>query len=56
VDYTVSWSPEAAENLESIAEYIARDSEFYAHAVVTKILAVSRNISEQPLLGYNGNR
>jgi len=52
VDYTVSWSPEAAEDLESIADYILRDSEFYARAVVTKILAISRNISEQPLLYF----
>lgn len=37
----VVWSPEAAEDLESIAEYIARDSGFYASAVVTKILDVA---------------
>jgi len=51
VDYTVKWSPEAIEDLDSIAEYIARDSEFYARAVVSKILAVSRKVPEQPLLG-----
>jgi len=51
VDYSVKWSPEAVEDLESIAEYIARDSEFYARAVVSKILAVSRLIPEQPLVG-----
>jgi len=51
VDYTVKWSPEATEDLDSIAEYIARDSEFYARSVVSKILAVSRKIPEQPLIG-----
>jgi len=51
MDYSVKWSPEATEDLESIAEYIARDSEFYARSVVSKILAVSRKISEQPLMG-----
>lgn len=51
MDYTVKWSPEAAEDLESIAEYIARDSEFYARSVVYKILAVSRKIPEQPMIG-----
>jgi plasmid stabilization system protein ParE len=35
MDLEVEWSPEATEDLESIAEYIARDSEYYARAVVT---------------------
>jgi len=47
MDYRVEWSPEATEDIESIAEYIARDSEFYARAIVSKILAVSRKIPEQ---------
>ena len=51
MDYEVKWSPEATEDLESIAEYIARDSEFYARSVVSKILAISRKISEQPMIG-----
>ena len=51
MDLEVKWSPEATEDLESIAEYIARDSEFYARAVVTEILSVSRNIGEFPLIG-----
>lgn len=33
MDFKVAWSPEAIEDLESIAEYIGRDSEFYARAV-----------------------
>ena len=51
MDYSVKWSPEAAEDLESIVEYISKDSEFYARAVVSKILLTSRKISEQPFLG-----
>ncbi|MCF6159206.1 MAG: type II toxin-antitoxin system RelE/ParE family toxin [wastewater metagenome] len=51
MDLEVKWSPEATEDLESIAEYIARDSEFYARAVVTKMLATSRHIGEYPLIG-----
>ncbi len=51
MDLKVEWSPEATEDLESIAEYIARDSEFYAQAVVTEILAASRNITNFPLIG-----
>ncbi len=38
MDLKVVWSPEAIEDVESIAEYIGRDSEFYAGAVATKII------------------
>nr|VFJ61799.1 MAG: Plasmid stabilization system protein ParE [Candidatus Kentron sp. FM]VFJ62419.1 MAG: Plasmid stabilization system protein ParE [Candidatus Kentron sp. FM]VFK13765.1 MAG: Plasmid stabilization system protein ParE [Candidatus Kentron sp. FM] len=48
---SIRWSPEAAEDLESIVEYIARDAEFYARAVASKILATSRAIPEQPFMG-----
>ena len=51
MDLEIGWSLEAIEDLEAIAEYIARDSEFYARAVVTEILSVSRNIGEFPLIG-----
>ena len=51
MDLEVKWSPEAVEDLESIAEYIARDSEFYGRAVVAEILSVSRNIVEFPFIG-----
>ena len=51
MDLSVKWSPEATEDLESIAEYIARDSEFYARSVVSKILATSRSIPEQLYIG-----
>ena len=51
MDFEIKWSPEAAEDLESIADYIARDSEYYAQAVVTEILSVSEHICEFPLAG-----
>ena len=51
MDYKVVWSPEAVEDLQSIAEYIERDSEFYSRAVVIKILDVSRSIINLPLRG-----
>lgn len=51
MDYTVVWSPEAIEDVDAIATYIARDSVFYAGAVVSKVLAASRSIPEQPLSG-----
>lgn len=51
MDLQLKWSPEAIEDIESIAEYIARDSDFYARAIVTEILAASRSIAEFPLIG-----
>ncbi len=51
MEYRVTWSPEAVEDLESIAEYIERDSSFYAQSVVSKILEASRNIKEFPSIG-----
>jgi len=51
MDCEIVWSPEAIEDLESIAEYISRDSEFYAKAVVLKILEVVREMKDFPLRG-----
>ncbi len=51
MDFEIVWSPEAIEDIESIAEYIARDSEQYARSVVTEIVSVGRKISEFPKLG-----
>ncbi len=51
MDYQLAWSPEAAEDLEAIAKYIARDSLFYAQSVVSKILETSITIGESPLVG-----
>ena len=51
MEYRVTWSPEAVEDLESIAEYIERDSLFYAQSVVSQILSISRKIKEFPLIG-----
>lgn len=51
MDIEVEWSPEASEDLKSIAEYIERDSEFYARAVVSKIITEARNIRDFPLIG-----
>ena len=51
MDYRVSWSPEALEDVEAIAAYIARDSAFYAKAVTTRIIEVSRDLRQFPLAG-----
>ena len=51
MDLRVDWSPEAVEDIEAIADYISRDSEFYARSVVTKIVEVSRSLGEFSKLG-----
>lgn len=51
MDYEVVWSPEAAEDLASIAEYIGRDSEFYASAVVSKCLEAAQSAGKFPFVG-----
>lgn len=47
----VLWSPEAEEDLSSIVDYIARDSRFYAKAVLNKIISVAKEIPEHPYIG-----
>jgi plasmid stabilization system protein ParE len=47
----VVWSPEALEDVESIATYIARDSRFYAAAVVEKLLATAVDLPLFPGAG-----
>lgn len=42
----VNWSYEASADLEALAEYIARDSAFYASAFVREIRDASRSLNE----------
>ena len=49
--YKVNWSPEAIEDLQSIADYIAKDSRIYAQSVVAKVFDVSRTLASYPLIG-----
>ena len=51
MDCRVVWSPEAIEDVESIAAYISRDSEHYAGSVVEKILGLTRDIASSPYVG-----
>ena len=51
MDRLIDWSPEAIEDLESIALYIERDSAFYARAVVTRILELIEMLPENPRIG-----
>lgn len=47
----VVWSPEALEDVNDIAAYIARDSVFYAAAVVEKMLATAIGLNQFPDAG-----
>jgi toxin ParE1/3/4 len=47
----VRWSPQAISDVQAIAEYIERDSPFYAKAVVTKIMDSTRQLAEFPFSG-----
>ncbi len=42
----IVWSFEAATDIEALANYISRDSAFYAAAFVQEILDVSRSLNE----------
>lgn len=42
----VNWAYEATVDLEALAEYIARDSTFYASAFVQEIRDASRSLNE----------
>ncbi|MDW7709780.1 MAG: type II toxin-antitoxin system RelE/ParE family toxin [Deferrisomatales bacterium] len=51
MDFRVVWSPEAVEDVESLAEHIARDSEFYARAVVARLFEETRSLAALPRRG-----
>jgi len=49
--HRVVWSPQALADVEAIAEYIEKDSPFYARAVVAKVVAATRHLDQHPLSG-----
>jgi addiction module RelE/StbE family toxin len=51
MDVQVEWSSEALADVESIAEYIARDSAVYTKAVVESILETAESLHEFPFRG-----
>lgn len=51
MDYRVSWSPAALDDVDAIAEYISRDSPAYAQAVVNKLLETARKLEDFPNAG-----
>ena len=51
MEYVVSWSPTALDDVDALAEYINRDSPAYTRAVVNKILETARDLSDFPNAG-----
>lgn len=49
--YEINWSPEALEDVDEIAEFIARASPNYASAVVDKLLDAARKLRTFPFAG-----
>ncbi|MBZ0255196.1 type II toxin-antitoxin system RelE/ParE family toxin [bacterium] len=47
----IIWSPEAVEDLESIHDFIARDSTAYAKSVVERIIQTAKQIPQFPYSG-----
>ena len=48
---TIVWSPRAADSLEEICAYIARDSEHYASLFAQRILAAVEDLIDLPEIG-----
>ena len=51
MDYQVIWSPEALDDVDEIADYIAKDSPQYAQSVVEQVIVRSRKLSSLALRG-----
>ncbi len=48
---TVIWSQESLDDIDSIAEFISRDSPYYAQHVVEKIFQLTERLGNQPKSG-----
>ena len=47
----VGWTPQAADDLQAIYDFIARDSPYYAQVIVEGILASIDQLERFPLMG-----
>ncbi len=50
MDYKLIWSPQAIEDIQAIAQYIARDSTSYAESTVEWIFRTPERLIEFPKL------
>lgn len=51
MDYQVTWSPEALDDIDDIAAFHQKKDPLYAQAVVAELIARSRMLSYYPLRG-----
>ncbi|HUV65977.1 MAG TPA: type II toxin-antitoxin system RelE/ParE family toxin [Sedimentisphaerales bacterium] len=51
MDYKLIWSPQAIEDVEAIAQYIARDSTIYAESTIEQIFQAPEKLIQFPKLG-----
>jgi len=51
MDYVIVWSEVALDDIDALAEYIARDSVFYAQQMVAKVMASADTLITQPTRG-----
>ena len=47
----VRWTPQAADDLQAIYDFIARDSPHYAQLTVEDLLAATDRLAQFPLMG-----
>lgn len=48
---SLTWSREALDDIDGIAEYISRDSLYHAQQVVARIVELGESLAAQPRLG-----
>ncbi len=51
MDYEISWSPEALDDIDDIAEFHHNRDPLYAQAVIEELVSRSRTLSYSPLRG-----
>ena len=51
MDYKLIWSSQAIEDINAIAQYIARDSTAYAQSTVERIFQATERLIQFPKLG-----
>ncbi len=49
--YKIIWSPDSLADIERIADFISRDSLFYAESTVFKIFEATQNLEAYPKSG-----
>ncbi|HPI18782.1 MAG TPA: hypothetical protein PKY56_00290 [Candidatus Kapabacteria bacterium] len=51
MDYKIRWTSKAFENLDSICEFISKESPFYSSITASKIISLVDKLSKLPYSG-----